>query len=341
MCRGRAHFLAGSLATVALPLLVSAPAAAETDRCSTEASVSPCFDADPLWMPTRPTPFVAVRSARAVRAHELALGLGADVSHRPVVLVVPSPHPEGQEIDAVETTSTVTLGARYGLGYGLDAGLALPFVPYQVGAGAQALTDQGGDGLTPVTLRDPRLELGATLLGGSASDVLTLGSELDVSLPLGGSSALAGAAGPSVAPAFEADLALAPVRIGLDAGLRLTRAVALGSVREGSAAYLALGVSVALLRDPGLSLGVEAWLRPSLTGRAAGAPADTRDLPAEWLASARLEPTAAWSVLLGGGSGLPLSSARDPGRPRSAVLGVTSPEFRAVLVARYTLSPLF
>jgi hypothetical protein len=337
MRRARANSLARSLGTTAVFLLAAGRAAAETDPCATAASVSPCFDADPFWIPTRPTPFLAVRSASAVAKGELALVLGLDVSHRPVVLVTPSPHPEGQEIDVVQATSTVTLGARYGLGHGIDAGVALPFVPHQSGAGTESVTNQHSDALASVALRDPRVELGATLLGRDPASPVALGTSLELGLPLGSSSALAGASGPTVAPSFTAEGRFAPLTIDLDVGLRLVRAVSLGTVREGSSLALALGLSLELLDDPALALAVEASMRPGLAGRPVGAPAGTLDLPAEWLASARLDPLPGWSFLLGAGSGLPLSSVEAPGMPPAAMVGVTSPDFRIVALGRCTL----
>jgi hypothetical protein len=329
--------VARSLGAAAWVLFGATNARAETDRCSTAASVSPCFDADPFWIPTRPSHFLGVRSARAVAERDLALVLGGDFSHRPVVLVTPSPHRAGQEIDAVRATSTVTLGARYGLGRGIDAGFALPFVPYQSGAGTESITDQRSDGLTSVAMRDPRLELGATLHGAQSTSPLAVGTYLEVGLPLGGSSVLAGAAGPTVAPGFGAELRLAPVTVAADLGLRLVRAVSLGSVREGSSLTLALGLSVELLDHPRIALGVEASMRPGLASRAPRAPEEALDLPAEWLANARLDPVPGWSFVLGAGSGLPWSRVHDPGMPPTAALGVTSPDFRAVATLRCTL----
>jgi hypothetical protein len=341
MRRAERGSVARSLGAAAWVLFGATNARAETDRCATVASVSPCFDADPFWIPTRPSHFLGVRSARAVPERDLALVLGGDFSYRPVVLVTPSPHPAGQEIDAVRATSTVTLGARYGLGRGIDAGLALPFVPYQSGAGTESITDQRSDGLTRVTLRDPRLELGATLHGAQSTSLLALGTYLELGLPLGGSSALAGAAGPTVAPGFSAELRLAPVTVAADLGLRLVRAVSLGSVRQGSSLALALGLSVELLDQPRILLGLEASMRPGLASRAPGAPDEALDLPAEWLANARLDPVPGWSFTLGAGSGLPLSRVQEPDMPPTSALGVTSPSFRAVVAGRCTLPAAF
>jgi hypothetical protein len=336
----RARALALGITLVGLDLFDGPAASAAPDPCATTASISPCFDADPWWIPTGPTPFAGVPSARTLPANTLGLTLGTSLSVDPVVLVTPSPHPDGQEIDVVRATSTVTLAARYGLGRGVDVALAVPFVPYQTGASTESVTSQAGASLEPVALRDPRVGFAATLLGRGAKAPLLLGTHLELALPLGTTRALAGAAGPTLAPGFTGELALGPFDAALDIGVRLTRAVALGTVHEGSTAVIALGVSVSVLERPALALVVEGSLRPSLVGPPVGAN-DALDLPAEWLASVRLEPATDLSVLLGAGSGLPLSRARSPGAASESVLAVTSPAFRGVLTARYTLPSLF
>jgi hypothetical protein len=311
--------------------------AAPPDPCASAATVSPCFDADPWWIPTGPTPFAGVPSARTLPAKSLSLVVGAGVSVEPVVLVTASPHPEGQRIDVVEATSTLTLGARYGLGRGVDIGLAVPFVPYQTGSGAESVTSQAGQSLDPVALRDPRVGFAALLLGRSPGAPLLLTMHLGTALPLGDAGALAGAAGFTVAPGFTGELSYGRLDAALDLGVRLMPAVSFASVREGSYAVIALGVSVTALQAPKLAFAVEGTLRPSLVDPPARAATDSLDLPAEWLASARLEPAPRWSLLLGAGSGLPLSTARSPGSSTEHVFGVTAPSFRGVFTARYTL----
>lgn len=323
-------------------VLFGAQAASATpDVCATSASVSPCFDADPWWIPTGPTAFAGVPTARTLSAGTLAWVVGAGVSARPVVLVTAAPHPDGQEIEVVEMTSTLTVGARYGLGRNVDLDAVLPFVPYQTGAGTESVTSQAGSSLAPVAVRDPRVGFAATLFGRSPDAPLSLGTHLQLSLPLGGSHAMAGSAAPTVSPGFTGELLLGPVDAALDVGLRLAPAVSFGTVPEGSRATVALGVSMQLLSRPVLALGVEGVLRPSLVSKPAGAPSDALDLPAEWLASVRFEPSEAWSLLLGAGSGLPLSRATTPGAASESVLAVTSPAFRGLVTARYTLASLF
>lgn len=337
----RARALAVGLTLFGQGVFQGAAAAAGPDPCATTAAVSPCFDADPWWIPTGPTPFAGIPSARTLPTGALGFVLGTSLSVDPVVLVTASPHPDGQEIDVVRATSTVTAAARYGLGRGVDVSLAVPFVPYQTGASTESVTSQSAASLEPVALRDPRVGVAATLLGRNAGAPLLVGTHLDLALPFGTTRALAGAAGPTLAPGFTGELALGPFGAALDVGARFTRAVSFGTVRAGSTAVIALGASMTVLDAPKLAFAAEASLRPALTPPPPGAPDDALDLPAEWLASVRLEPTSGWSLLLGGGSGLPFSRARSPGGAKEAVLAVGSPAFRGIFTARYTLPSLW
>lgn len=333
----RSRALAAGLVSFGVAVLDGATAAAAPDPCATTAAVSPCFDADPWWIPTGPTPFAGIPSARTLAAGGLGFVLGTSVSLDPVVLVTAAPHPDGQEIEVVRATSTLTLAARYGLGRGVDLALAVPFVPYQTGASTESVTSQAPASLEPVALRDPRVGFAATLLGRGANAPLLLGTHLDLALPLGTTRALAGGAGPTFAPGFTGELSVGPLDAALDVGARFTRAVSLGTVREGSTAFLALGASVTVLDTPKLAFAAEASLRPTLASPPRRTPDDTLDVPAEWLASVRFEPSQEWSLLLGGGCGLPLSRARNPGGASESVLAVTAPAFRGIFTARYTL----
>jgi hypothetical protein len=328
------------LRLLAAGLALAPGARAEPDPCARTAPVSPCFDSDPLWIPTAPTPFTTVPSAHVLAPHTLGLLVAADYSNRPVVFVAPSPHPSGQEIDVVRATSTLTLGARYGLFPGLDVGVALPFVPFQTGAGTQSVTDQHGEPLATVALRDPRLELGSTLLGRERNAPFALGTRLTLALPLGTEHALAGTPSLTVAPALTAEFELGRLALGADLGWRIARAVNVGTVREGSSVRPALAAAVTLSEHPGLVLGAEAWLTAHVSGRPPGVPESTLDLPAEWLASVRLAPRAAWSFAAAGGSGIPLSKVRAADGSETHALGVTSPDVRVLLAARCTLDSL-
>jgi hypothetical protein len=302
--------------------------------------VSPCFDADPVWLSSGPSNFTTLPSPRALDAGMLSLLIGANVAVRPVTLVVPSPHPDGRVVPVLEQTSTLTLAARYGLGRSVDLHAALPLVPYQSGTGAEGVTSQRAERVRAFTLRDPRVGLSAALFGREDASPLVLGTRLDLALPLGDASALSGAAGPTVAPAFAAEFVAGRIALGLDLGVRLRRAASFGSVRLGSEFATALGLAVTLLERPVLALGLEAFLRaplvspPQTTG-------NDRNLPAEWLLATRFRTHASsrWSLEGAAGTGLPLSRAR-PDRESRAVLGVTAPRFRALAGVRYDFERL-
>src|SRR6187549_1909099 len=100
----RALGLAAGQCLLGLVLLAAPGARASPDVCGASAAVSPCFDADPWWVPTGPTAFAGVPTARTLSAGTLAWVVGAGVSARPVVLVTAAPHPDGQEIEVVELT---------------------------------------------------------------------------------------------------------------------------------------------------------------------------------------------------------------------------------------------
>lgn len=319
--------------------LSGAAGAAEPDPCARSASVSPCFDADAWWLPAGRATFVGFGSPRALEAGELSLVLGAALLRRPVSLTAPSPHPEGREIDVVSTTSTLTLGGRVGLGRGIDAGLVVPFVPYQHGTGAEGVTAQRSDGLTSPALRDPRVGVGATLLGRNEDAPFALGTKLELALPLGRASALAGAAGPTLAPSFGAEFVTGPLTFGAELGARLRKAVQFADVSSGSQAYFAAGAAVTLLRAPFvLAAGLEASLSPRLTARSPAAANGAVDLPAEWLAHVRFAPDPAWTFHLAGGSGIPVSRAPTPSGSTESSLAVTAPSLRLQAAARYAFS---
>jgi len=313
-----------------------APVRAEPDPCSSRATVSPCFDADPAWLQAGPSPFLTFASPRAVEQGALHFLAGAGIAHRPVMLVAPSPHPEGREVPAVELTSTLSLAARYGLGRRMDVTLALPLVPYQSGTGAEGVTAQHASSLRSTTIRDPRVGFLTTLVGAERNAPLALGSRLEIVLPFGEAAAFAGASGLTVAPAFAAELARGRFSLALDLGLRLRPAVSFGTVREGSEAVVALGAGVTLIQAPVVALTLEAFARAGLAAPPVGAPEDARNLPAEWLLGARFQPrpSSRWSAALGGGSGLPVSELGGDS-PEGAVLGVTAPTLRLVAAFRY------
>ncbi len=314
------------------------PARAEPDPCASSATVSPCFDADALWLPTGATHFSTIPSPRPLATSASTLLFGAGLALRPVLLMAPSQDPEGREIHVVETTTTLTLGVGFGLGHGLGITAELPFVPYQSGTGAEGVTAQQAPPLGSAAVRDPRIGVRWTALGSDPKDALALALRLELSPPLGDEEVFAGAAGTSVVPALTFELEAGRFVFGSDIGLRLRSSVDFGTVRKGSEAVLGVGGAFELLTSPRLTLGAEVWLRPGLSGVPAGAPPDTLDLPAEWLASTVFALTAEspFSLAAAGGSSLPLSSGPSADGTSESFSGVTAPRFRALLALRFT-----
>lgn len=317
-------------------LLASQTAAAEP--CATGEVFSPCFEADALWLPLGPATFATLSSARPFGERRFGLQLGASIVKSPVSLVAPSQHPAGREVPVVDLSSSATLTAGFGLMPRLDASLALPFVVYQSGTGVEGVTSQSGPPLRAQALRDPRASVAYALVDPAYDGVFAAGVRFELALPLGDAGALAGAAGPTLAPGIAAAFELDRFTFAADASLRLREAVRFGNVERGSELVTAFGLAVRVLDRPLLAPGIELSLRPNLAGAAPGDTAQAFDLPAEWLAQLRLKPCGeddAWTIVAGGGAALPFSSVRIPDDEREWFGGVTAPTFRAVAFVRY------
>src|SRR5262245_4536360 len=98
------------LALVLAVTLTAAHARAEPDPCDASATVSPCFDADALWLPTGATHFATLPSPRPLAEGAATLLLGVGLALEPVMLSAPSPDPDGRDIHVVKTTTTLTIG---------------------------------------------------------------------------------------------------------------------------------------------------------------------------------------------------------------------------------------
>jgi hypothetical protein len=306
--------------------------------CASSDPFSPCFEADALWLPLGPATFATLTPPRSFGQARFGVALGVSALRDPVVLVAPAPHPEGRDVPVVDFTSGATLGVGFGLLPRLDASVALPFVVYQSGTGVEGITSQNGPPIRAQAIRDPRLSVAYALVEPPDDSGFAAGARIELTLPLGDSAALAGAASPTLAPGVAASFGAGRFTLAADASLRLRRAVRFGNVERGSEIVAGVGFSARLFARPLLAPGVELSLRPSLVGAAPGDPARSSDLPAEWLASVRLKPCGQddrVTIIAGGGAAVPLSSARHPGQEREWFAGVTAPSFRALAMVRY------
>ena len=73
------------------------PAGAADTDCTPASGVSTCVDASALWVPAGRARFFGVAPGRASELELFAFGAAFVYSNRPIVLVAPSPDPEGRE----------------------------------------------------------------------------------------------------------------------------------------------------------------------------------------------------------------------------------------------------
>jgi OmpA-OmpF porin, OOP family len=318
---------------------------ARADGCDPPSGVSPCIDANSLWLPAGDASFFSVAPALPTPEASLSLGLALGFLDRPVRLRAPSPDPEGREINVVKDSLDAALLASYGLTERLELTLALPMALYQRGAGVQGFTSQSAPPLSTTVFRDPRLGAGLSViehrpLGFSGK------ARVELSFPIGGEQNLAGGRTFAFAPSFTLELVRGRFRLASEVGFRLRGVSEIAGTRVGSEATLALGVGFDVLRDSLLSVALESWILPSLLSQERDLPDGTRVrnvvlAPSEWLLSVRSMPVPGLAFQLGGGTALPLSSERrifaDGTSDVDSFAGVTSARWRIVLVARYAL----
>ncbi|MEZ4224093.1 MAG: hypothetical protein R3B13_24305 [Polyangiaceae bacterium] len=318
----------GLVRVVVLLGCMAAPAHA-TD-CKPAGGVSPCLDAEALWLAQGRSGFLGIESTAVPAAHALSVGAGTSYSHRPLVLNVPSPDPEGRDVNVVRHLVTTTYTMSYAPLAGLEATLSTPFSPLQDGAGTEAITSRVSAPLPRAAVRDPRLGAAYTL---RLSDVGTLRAQADITLPLGDERALAGEEGVGVAPRLTFGAVVEHVELAGSLGARVRRSVPFASVTWGSELSTALGALVHVLSRDQLNVALEGHVRNSLYDQASGGVL----APAEWLLSVQSAPFTDPGLLLqlGGGTALPLSSLDREGQTEQFA-GLTSPRVRGVFVVRYT-----
>ena len=337
-----------ALAAVAVTLL--AARAAHADACDPPAGISPCVDAQGLWLPAAQARFVAIPSARGLPQSGYAAGVGVLYMSRPIVLRAPSPDPDGRDVDVVDRVFDAALLYAHGITDELEVTAALPFGAHQSGAGVAGATSQTAAPISPTVIRDPRAGIGFSLFWhGRPRRGYGAKTRLELVIPLGDRDAFAGDSSFGLAPSAVLELRHGRFFAGSEVGARLRSVVTLADIRWGSQALVSLGIGFDIFEADRLSVAVEGWLAPLLVSQEARLPSGARVedaviVPAEWLASVRSQLVAdvPFTLQLGGGTGLPLSSARrvaaDGTQETENFASVTTPAWRAVLVARY-MSP--
>lgn len=311
--------------------------------CTPRTHQSPCVDADPLWLTSTPSPFIAIPGAESLPAHAWSAALGVSYSSRPITLVAPSPDPNGREVRVVDDLIHTTLGGGMSPARHLELSLLVPFVSGRTGTGLTGITSQNGPEVSAVAFGDVRVGVGHDLVlhPGRADPKFRAMSRLDIALPTGG--AFAGSRGVTISPSFAFSARAGRAFFGATLGARVRAISELGDARLGTELVGMLGGGVDLLERHRLSLALESWALPSLASQGRTLPdgtvvTESSLVPAEWMLSARTV-AAPFIVQLGVGTGIPLSSEtrRHPDGTETTehFAGMTTPRFRATLVVKY------
>jgi hypothetical protein len=319
-----------------------------TARADCAGPISPCIDANAAhWAPG--SSFVGLDSAPLRQPGAYTLLLGGEWLQRPWTLHVDSPDPDGREVRVVNERLDVTLATRVGVSRSVELGFALPFVAHQTGSGVEGVTAQNASPLVSSTVRDPRFEIGYGLEAGGERPLWTLRGNLGAVFPLGDSAASAGGSGLTFEPSLGGVLHFGRLTAATLVGLRLRPSVAVADVRYGNQLEARLGLGLRVLEKPGLNLGLEASMLPTLAEQPAFRNADgsavtnTSFVPAEWLATVAISPMQNLRIVAGFGGGLPLSTQTvvdaDGTSHTESYLGLTSPRFRALFGIEVETSP--
>ena len=329
------------VALLALALYALAPRAA-ADECLPANEMSPCVNSDQLWLPAAPSPFVSVPWAAGLDQGAFAVGAAAGFIYRPISLQTASPDPGGREVRVVDWSYGLTLMFAYGITKRVDVRVSAPFVLYQQGSGIAGATSQSGPALASQAVRNPRIGVSYTAV--NESDAFALAVDLDVALPIATDNGFAGAIGPVVGFDVDASGSVGPWSYGALAGLRMLRTAPLGSVQIGTSVDARLATGWELIEDGLLGLTLEAWLLPSLVSQTRVLPDGSQVLgatiiPAEWLFSIRSAVGGGFTLQLGGGTGIAISSEQRLSptgvETNESFASIPTPKVRATLLLRY------
>jgi hypothetical protein len=316
---------------------------AQASECENNPHFSTCFDANTLWLPAGRASFVSMPETRVVGAGQLAFGAAGELLHQPVVLRVASPDADGRQVQVLENAFDLSYFVSFGLLRNLEASMLASLRVHQSGAGAGGIESQSATALAHNAVRDPRIGIAYSLDDTLALPGLGLRLAIDATLPLGDRNPFANERSFVVMPNATFGLRQGPLLVQVELGARLRRPVDFAGVSLESQGFVALGLAAAVV-PRWLTLSAEAFGLPSLS-EARGSVASPRVssvrlFPAEWLVAAHSSFGSAgpWTVSIAGGSGIALSRETresSTGPETSYFTGMTTPDFRSLLVVRF------
>jgi OmpA-OmpF porin, OOP family len=328
--RRRGAYVAACLAGAAL---LASAGQAEAQSCQPANGLSPCIDADNLWVTPGAGLFFAVAPTMTMPAGRASFGLVLSYLSRPVGLAVSSPSSAGTTIHAIDNAIDATFLGSLGVSDRFELTLAAPITLYQNGAGLGAVTGTN-DELVRSAVRDFRFGGALAILqrsrvGEIRGPALTL--RVEFAAPTGSPGSFAGGSTMTAAPSLAFDQHFGKLDLAAQVGARIRGESKLANAVVGTQIYYSLGASYAVIPDGLLSVSGEAFALLTLAEQGptmhGSDPGTSQPLvPAEWIASATTTPFLAGDLgfSLGGGGALPLSPD-----------ALTTPRFRFNLGLRY------
>jgi hypothetical protein len=325
-------------------LISSRAATLHAESCSSSSGLTPCFDANSLWLPAGKADFLTLPNTELNAPGKFDFGLATELLHDPVLAHVASPDQGGRDVRVVDFAFDTSLLFAIGVARDLELSAVLPARVYQNGAGASGLNTQAAPSLDSGVLRDPRLGLAYSFDRLLARRNLGLRVALDASLPFGDKAAFAGDRTVVAMPSVTLGWQIERIALRANVGARIRGGIDFGDAHLGSEGYVALGAGIDALAPGLLFLGLEAYALPPLTSsRAESANSSVASVvlaPAEWLFSLRssFRRDSEWSLCGSIGSGIPLSSetlSAAAGGATTHFAGITTPEWRMIVALRF------
>ena len=312
--------------------------------CASGAGFSPCFDVNTLWLPAGRATFLSMPDTELTKPGRVGFGVASELLHQPLMVRVASPDRDGRDVHVLDYALDVSYFLSFGLARNLEATALASMRAHQSGAGVGGIDSQSAPPLEHNAVRDPRVGIAYAL--DEALAVPGFGARLafDATLPLGDRNAFANERSFVVMPNATFGFRHGVLQLNAELGARLRQSVDFAGVRLTNQGFVALGAAVELLRPNWLTASAEAFGLPPLADSRGSAASplvsEARLFPAEWLAGlhSSFGSRGPWTLSISGGSGIPLSSETresSTGPHTSHFLGMTTPDFRALVVVRF------
>ena len=320
------------------------PASARAAECASGGGFSPCFDANALWLPAGRASFSSMPDTRLTQPKQFGFGIASELLHQPVLLRAASPDRDGRDIHVLDYAVDASYFVSFGLPLNFELSALASTRAHQTGAGASGITSQSAPPLQHNAVRDPRIGAAFSFADVLADSGLGLRLALDATLPIGDRTAFANERGLVAMPNATFGYRHSIWRVSAELGLKLRRAVDFGGVALGNQGFVALGVAADVLPSGWLSVSAEAFGLPPLSDNRGTAASplvkEVRLFPAEWLVGVHSSfgSGGAWTVSFAAGTGIPLSSetrTSPNGSETSQFMGLTTPDFRSLVVLRF------